>query len=324
MRLIKFTSVLFWLPLICSIIGLTSCIPMDKSVRGIVRDAIPHDFQPDGMVRTTEPDQYPIQFDGRKAYQHILKQVGFGFRIPGSRASRLTALFIKDMLELYDWNVQFQEFKFDGIIIRNVIATNSENHPKILLGTHYDTRSTSDQDGNISNFSTPVTGANDGASGTAVLLELGQILANSDKDIALIFFDAEDQGGINGWDWSIGARYFVSRLDYRPEAVVIIDMVGDQDLEVYLEMNSDQALCADIWDSAEQLDLQEYFNNQVKYSLIDDHSPFIEQEIPACLLIDFDYPYWHTTQDTPDKVSAESLQNVGDILNHWINKNKPD
>jgi Zn-dependent M28 family amino/carboxypeptidase len=113
-------------------------------------------------------------------------------------------------------------------------------------------------------------------------------------------------------------------LDYRPEAVVIIDMVGDQDLEVYLEMNSDQALCADIWDSAEQLDLQKYFNNQVKYSLIDDHSPFIEQEIPACLLIDFDYPYWHTTQDTPDKVSAESLQNVGDILNHWINKNKPD
>ena len=324
MRLIKVTSLIFWLAVICGIAGLTSCIPIDTSEQSTIRDATPQDFQPKEMARTAEPKQYPMQFDGRTAYQHILKQVGFGFRIPGSRASRLTAVYIKDTLELYDWNVQFQEFKFDGINIRNVIATNSKNNPEILLGTHYDTRSMSDQDENISNISIPVTGANDGASGTATLLEIGRVLAYSEKDIGIIFFDAEDQGGINGWDWSIGSRYFVGRLDYKPDNVVIIDMVGDQDLEVYLEVNSDQTLCAEIWDSAEQLDLQEYFINQVKYSLIDDHLPFIEQGIPACLLIDFDYPFWHTIQDMPDKVSAESLQKVGDILIHWLYKTKPN
>lgn len=324
MRLIKYNSLKFWLSAICGIAGLTSCIPLVTSKQGTVPNATLQDLQPNGMVRTFVPEQYPIQFDGRTAYRHILEQVGFGFRIPGSRASRLTAQYIKDTLEKFGWNVQFQEFNFDGITIRNVIATTSENNPKFLLGTHYDTRSVSDQDENTSNFYTPVAGANDGASGTAVLLEMGRILANSDKDIGLIFFDAEDQGGINGWDWSIGARYFVSRLDYKPNKVVIVDMVGDQDLEIFLEMNSDQALCAEIWDSAVQLDLQDYIINQVKHSLIDDHIPFIEQGIPACLLIDFDYPFWHTIQDMPDKVSAESLQKVGDILIHWLNKTKPN
>ena len=322
MRMNKFFSIRYVILSIFIIWIFSGCTRTNISIKdektyGQIQNNNPADNFAAGL-----PSSHADIFDGQAAYQHILKQVGFGFRVPGSHASRQTTQYIKDTLEMNGWKVQFQEFIFKGVKIRNVIATNIENNPEILLGTHYDTRALSDKDDNPSNRYTPVTGANDGASGTAVLLELSRYLAFSENNVGLFFFDAEDQGGINGWDWSIGARYYVNQLDYRPEKVIIVDMVGDQDLNIFLEMNSDQTLCAEIWESAEQLDLQKYFINQVKYSLTDDHIPFIEQGIPACLLIDFDYPYWHTTQDIPDKVSPESLQKVGDTLTFWINEYK--
>jgi hypothetical protein len=95
-------------------------------------------------------------------------------------------------------------------------------------------------------------------------------------------------------------------------------MIGDADLNIFLERNSNVAIRSEIWSTAEKLGYSKQFVNQEKFSMEDDHTPFLEAGIPAVDIIDFDYPYWHTTQDTPDKVSAESLKAVGDTLLHWV------
>jgi Zn-dependent M28 family amino/carboxypeptidase len=133
-----------------------------------------------------------------------------------------------------------------------------------------------------------------------------------------VFFDAEDNGRIEGWDWILGSRAFVESLSFKPQAVVIVDMIGDADLNIYLERNSDETLRTEIWDTAASLGFDDVFIAQDKHSMIDDHTPFLQAGIPAVDIIDFDYPYWHTVQDTPDKVSAESLQAVGETLWTWI------
>jgi Zn-dependent M28 family amino/carboxypeptidase len=139
----------------------------------------------------------------------------------------------------------------------------------------------------------------------------------------LVFFDAEDQGHFNGWSWILGSRAFVEELKYKPQAVVIVDMIGDADLNIYMEKNSDPTLRAEIWATAAQLGYRKNFIPEEKYPMLDDHTPFLEAGIPAVDLIDFDYPYWHTTQDTPDKVSAQSLKVVGETLWTWVTAKKP-
>jgi hypothetical protein len=134
----------------------------------------------------------------------------------------------------------------------------------------------------------------------------------------LVFFDAEDNGNISGWDWILGSRAFVDRLEGEPDAAVIVDMIGDAELTIYKEGNSDPDLMDEIWAQAEELGYADRLIPEYKYHILDDHTPFIEAGIPAADLIDFDYPFWHTTEDTPDKVSPESLQVVGDTLYAWL------
>jgi Zn-dependent M28 family amino/carboxypeptidase len=163
-----------------------------------------------------------------------------------------------------------------------------------------------------------VPGANDGASGVAVLLELARVFAKSSPtDLMIVFFDAEDQGRIEEWDWDVGSRYFVEHLDQEPRAVVIVDMVGDKNLRLPFERSSDPELVASIWATAERLGYQE-FVGEPGSSIIDDHIPFIQRGIPAILIIDFTYPYWHTAADQIDKVSAGSLHKVGTTLEAWL------
>jgi Zn-dependent M28 family amino/carboxypeptidase len=162
-------------------------------------------------------------------------------------------------------------------------------------------------------------GENDGASGVAVLMELARVLPHiQDGQLWLVFFDAEDNGHIEGWDWIMGSRAFAGSLQDHPQAVVIVDMIGDADLNIHIEANSDQQLSAEIWHRAAALGYDEFFIDSAKYSILDDHTPFLELGIPAVDVIDFDYPYWHTTEDTLDKISADSLQIVGDTLLNWV------
>ncbi len=133
------------------------------------------------------------------------------------------------------------------------------------------------------------------------------------------FFDAEDNGQIEGWDWILGSREFVERNPVQPRAVVIVDMIGDADLNIYKERSSDPALTDAIWEVASDLGHEDKFlPDYYGSSITDDHTPFVEAGLPAIDIIDFNYPYWHTSQDTPEKVSAESLQAVGETLHAWV------
>ncbi len=214
--------------------------------------------------------------------------------------------------------MQRQHAEALGHPIINLIATRSNLPPEILIGAHFDSRLQSDRDPQVELRTQPTPGANDGASGVAVLLELARSLPHADVPIMLVFFDAEDNGRLPGWDWILGSRAFVEQMAVRPARMVLVDMVGDKDLQIRPESLSDAALRDSIWSTAASLGYDQVFASHVGGAILDDHVPFLDAGIPAVDLIDIDYEYWHTTSDTPDKVSAQSLQIVGDVLWTWL------
>lgn len=262
-----------------------------------------------------------VEFDGKNAYLYAQSQMDFGPRTPGSAAHQKTIDLITDELSSKGWEVEIQSEERNGYLMKNVIGKNSGamDQPWIILGAHYDTRFYANMDSDIEKQLQPVPGANDGASGVAVLLELARVLPDDlNKNIWLVFFDAEDQGSIEGWDWILGSRSFVKTLQSKPDAVVIVDMIGDKDLNVYYERNSDVGVQEEIWEIAAGLGYEKHFIPEYKYSMLDDHTPFLEKGMVAIDIIDFDYPYWHTSQDTIDKISPESLEMIGTTIYHWL------
>lgn len=257
-------------------------------------------------------------FNGSRAYADVQTQVAFGPRSPGSEGHAIAREWISSELKSSGWEVVIHNSSRMGHPIHNILAKRSKDAPEIILGAHYDTRFFADQDPDPGKHSEPVPGANDGASGVAVLLELARSLPKDTVPVWLVFFDTEDNGRIEGWDWILGSRAFVEEVEMNPHAVVIADMIGDADLNIYLERNSDTAIREEIWDIAASLGHDDVFIAGERHSMLDDHTPFLEAGIPAVDIIDFDYKYWHTTEDTPDKVSAESLQAVGETLWHWV------
>jgi Zn-dependent M28 family amino/carboxypeptidase len=271
---------------------------------------------------TPSPTVRPnLTFDGQTAYQHVLTQVALGPRPTGSEAGWATGDLIIAELEKAGWQAEAQEFMFNGVQGRNVIGRREGSRgPIIILGAHYDTRPAADQDPNAELRDEWIEGANDGASGVAVLLELARVL-EPDKlqhEVWLAFFDAEDRGRLDNWPFSVGARHMAENLTANPESVIVVDMIGDAGQQLYYERNSDQALSQEIWAVAGELGYQDYFIPEHRHTIIDDHIPFIERGIPAVDIIDFDYPYWHTVEDTADKVSPESLERVGRTLEVWL------
>jgi len=265
----------------------------------------------------SQPETDPI-FDGARAYADVSTQVAFGPRTPGSEGHAQIREWMRGELVEAGWQVEVQESEALGHPIYNLVAKRNDENPQIIVGAHYDTRMSADNDPNFENYSQPVPGANDGASGVAVLLELARTLPDEGANVWLVFFDAEDNGRIAGWDWILGSREFVRLNAVKPQAVVIVDMVGDADLNIYKDRNSDSALTDEVWKAAQSLGYENSFIPDYKYSMLDDHTPFLEAGIPAIDIIDFDYPYWHTLADTPDKVSAHSLEIVGKTLWTWI------
>jgi len=258
-------------------------------------------------------------FNSTRAMQDAAAQVSFGPRIPGSIGHSLAVDYITQELVKAGWQVEIQETISMGHPIRNIIAQRGNGSPWVLLGTHYDTRQISDLDPDVDRRADPVPGANDGASGVAVLLELARVLPrDTTPQVWLVFFDAEDQGNIPGWDWILGSRAYVESLQEYPDKVVIVDMIGDSDLNVYQERNSNPIITAEIWETAASLGFENHFIPEVKYSILDDHTSFLEQGIPAIVIIDFDFPYWHTTADTLDKISPDSLEMIGKTLLKWL------
>ncbi len=249
-------------------------------------------------------------FNGERALADVNQQIEFGPRIPGSDAHQQTVTYISDSLAAANWEVEIRETTLLDKPIRNVIGKRGEGDSWIIIGAHYDSRIFADHDPDPAKRNKPVPGANDGASGVAVLLELARIIPDEiEGEIWLVFFDAEDNGRIPGWDWIMGSTAFAQALVSYPEMVIIVDMIGDKDLNIYQERSSNQALTSELWQIAGDLGYIDTFIPEVKHSILDDHTPFLALGIPAVDIIDFDYAYYHTTEDTPDKVSAESSKN---------------
>jgi glutaminyl-peptide cyclotransferase len=260
------------------------------------------------------------EFDGRRALEYAKYQVELGPRTIGSEAHVAVEKFIISKLKNNRWEVDTQETEIGSVPIKNIIARRGKGKPWIIIASHYDSRFFADQDSLPENQKLPVLGANDGASSVAILLELARVLpVITDKQIWLVFLDAEDNGNIPGYDWAMGSQAFVDGLNDKPDSVIIMDMVGDKDLNIYMERNSDSALNTEIWEAASELGFTQFISTY-KYNLIDDHIPFIEAGIRAVDVIDFDYPYWHTTHDTLDKISASSLNVVGETIIKWLNQ----
>jgi len=267
-------------------------------------------------------------FSGRRAYDYLKKQCDFGPRNPGSAGHRRCSEFLLEELKKYADSVNAQKFtiifgsppqKADGI---NLIASfQSLNPDRILLCAHWDTRPWGDEDSDRSKRRDPIIGANDGASGTAVLLEIARMLHNAPPKIGvdIVLFDGEDAGRSGSErGWIQGSSTYASRLnpDYNPRFGILLDMIGDADLQIHKELNScyfARSVVDKVWGKAGELHLDS-FRNDSRYAMLDDHLPLLEAGIPCIDIIDFDYPHWHTTGDTPDKCSAASLEEVGCLL----------
>jgi len=275
------------------------------------------------------------QFDGNEAFLRLTEQSDLGARYPGSEEIELCREYIKEKLTEYGAKITEQKFKVEiddqEIEGENIIAS---FYPRlgrrVLLGAHYDTRPWADKDELPENHKQPVIGANDGASGVAVLLEIARLLSDKmppEYGVDLVFFDLEDMGTYQENDtWCLGSSYFAHNFSGElPEKAIIVDMVGDLDLSIPIEHysyhNSPQ-LVREVWDIAGDLGFTQ-FKNRIDNAVYDDHYPLIKEGFQAILIIDFDYEWWHTVHDTPDKCSPASLKAVGQVLTHLIYQGQP-
>lgn len=279
-----------------------------------------------GAIPQPEPTPTPepvLVFEGESALALAEKQCDFGPRPTGSAAGWSTGDWIIEQLETAGWSVETDEFEWNGAPVRNIIARAGEGVP-ILVGAHYDTRLVADQDPDPTLRNVPILGGNDGASGAAVLLELARVLDVEalPNQVWLVFFDAEDNGRIEGWDWALGSTHLAENLETPPAAMILVDMVGDANQSLPYEMNSHPLLREQIWSLAADLGYGDVFIPDPGPALTDDHLPFAQRGVPAVDIIDFDYPFWHTTSDTCDKLSADSLARVGRVLEVYLEQGK--
>jgi hypothetical protein len=269
-----------------------------------------------------------LPFNGAAAYELLVKQCDFGPRVPGTPAHDSCRAFLVAELNKYADRVAEQTFDeyLEGlqknVKLTNVIASfDLRATQRILLCAHWDSRPWADQDPDTSKHREPVLGANDGASGVAVLLEVAKTLKSAPPPVGvdIIFFDGEDAGRSGQSDtYLAGSRYFARHKDVRfnPMMGILLDMVGGANLQLYKEVNSvnyANAVVDRLWNLASRVGVAEFIPS-IKHEVIDDHIPLLNAGIPIVDVIDFDYDHWHTTGDTPDKCSAESLEKVGRVV----------
>jgi glutaminyl-peptide cyclotransferase len=199
----------------------------------------------------------------------------------------------------------------------------------LLIGTHYDTRLIADRELDERLKSIPIPGANDGGSGSAIQIELARILKENKAPVTttLAWFDGEDLGGISDLDYAVGSKYFTDNMPCeKPDEVIILDMVAGMNMHLNIDGNSlrtqgARKILTSLFDIGRRLELEPWFNNNPNW-IFCDHIPFIDIGIPAVLLIDINYPQWHTQSDLPRFCSSSSLYSVGQVLVEYIYKGK--
>jgi glutaminyl-peptide cyclotransferase len=260
--------------------------------------------------------QRPPAFDGARAYEHLRQVVAIGPRPAGSQGAELTRLYITQQLAILGITAEEQPFVAQtpngNVRMSNVRATiPGPGTGRLIIGGHYDTKL-------FREFT--FVGANDGGSSTAFLLELARQLKTRANGITieLLFLDGEEStGDWTGGDHTYGSQYYVdtARKDATLKdirAFILVDMIGDRDLVIKRESRSTAWLTDTIWATAKRLKHAQFSDESTPID--DDHIPFLEAGVPAVDLIDLDYPDWHTRGDTIDKVSAKSLEVVGEVL----------
>jgi hypothetical protein len=265
------------------------------------------------------------EFSGEKALAHVQRLVDLGPRPPGSGAIEKSRDYIENQLRLSGWQVTRQAFTDDTprgkVQFLNLIARfpgQRSAAPSFLLCSHYDTKT----------FDTiRFVGANDGGSSTGLLLELGRVLGrhpNLAAKIELVFFDGEEAyEHFSEHDGLYGSRYFARQLGgsgaKQFRGGILFDMVGNRSLKITLPADSPAEMARDVFASAEALKLRSHFT-YLDREMIDDHTPLNEIGIPTIDVIDFSFPWWHTAEDTMDKLSAQSLQIVGAVSAYYLSE----
>ena len=298
---------------------------------------------PQGSQRLLKTDsrQPAAIFDAQRAFAILEKQCEFGPRPPGSIAHRHTQRYLFTELQKYTEHVTLQPCQYEvaGVTLQlnNILAEFGPGSPPVsgkgespsvsgeggsgetlLLAAHWDTRPIADRDPEPENQNEPILGANDGASGVAVLLEIARVLSLKPppRRVVIVLFDGEDYGRSID-DMFIGSRFFAQNLGkWRPDYGILLDMVGDKDLSLPIERYSWEAnrqFAQAIWNRAATLGLAP-FQQRLGAAIYDDHVPLIKVGIPMVNIIDFTYPYWHTVEDTVDKCSPKSLEVVATLV----------
>jgi glutaminyl-peptide cyclotransferase len=272
-----------------------------------------------GVAPTSEVQIAPtVAFDSSKAWEHLRKQVALGPRPSGTPAILETRKYITDQLKSFGIEAKEQPFigmtPLGEVSMANLIATIPGRRPdRLVLASHFDTKL-------YREFR--FVGANDGASSTAALLELGRVLKSRQNEltIELLFLDGEEarMAEWRGTDNTYGSRHYVQAAQKSGslkslKALVLLDMIGDRDLTIRRDANSTPWLVDVIWSAAARVGHGATFSNQLT-TIEDDHIPFLRAGVAAADIIDLENPTWHTPQDDLDHVSAKSLQIVGDVV----------
>lgn len=296
-----------------------------------------HISKPSFEIR--QNDSIP-HFNGDNAYAQVKAQVEFGPRNPGSAGHNLALIYLQNELNKYADEVSIQSFTYPGyneeLNLTNVIAKfNPGNKNRIMICVHWDTRPRSEHSRDTTKRNLPVPGANDGASGCGVILELARVLSEKKPDIGidLVLFDGEDYGKENDLDnYCLGSKYYSVNIPQSvyPRFAVLLDMVGDKEALFMKEAGSMQYapdIVNLVWDIAGQLNAPTFIPRTGE-SVYDDHIPLNQAGIKTIDIIDeelvgADSPverrnYWHSDKDTMENIGKETLQQVGDVLVHLL------
>ena len=282
----------------------------------------------------------PAPFSADSAYNYVAEQVALGARQPGSQAHYACAKYIENKLKAFGAEVsieQGQMLDYDSKAqqIYNIIGSfNTTASKRILLAAHYDTRPWADQEEDYNKRTIPILGANDGASGVAVLLEIARQLSQQKPTTAidLVFFDCEDMGTPTFYTgkekndtWCLGSQLWATMHQKDAQSYkygIVLDMVGGYDAQFskeYYSMQYASAWTEKIWHTASKLGYTAYFQNQLTYPITDDHY-YVNTiaSIPCVDIIHYNtrtqegFPhYWHTEQDNMNNICKETLQAVG-------------
>jgi len=275
----------------------------------------------------------PPRLNAERSWHYLCEQVNYGPRVPGSESIRKTRQLIIATLERNGFSTRTQTFRgFAPALQREVSGVNiigirpAGAQARFVISAHYDTRPIADNDPDPARRGQPIPGANDGASGVAILLGLADALAETPPPhgVALVFFDVEDCGmAKDPYGYCLGSRFMAQNLPEELENFALginLDMVGKKNLRLPIEINSlrhapDEVFA--LWEVG-QIVAPSVFVNQKGREIYDDHVPFLERGKKFINVIDFDYPQWHTGADSIEHCDSQSLKAVGDTLLRFL------